>query len=280
MARLRAHDNRRHGPGFTLIELLVVVAIISILIAILMPSLSGAREQSRATVCLSNLKQIGTMAGIYAAENSDYTVPAGYRSLSNANANNESWPTILTYVGYLPRTPIQSTSDPIYQRSALFCPAGLPQLNTTGANPSSPLDATGALGDRRHSVNLDSTIWTDSWYGINGVTDSFSSRPFPCHRIPDTNNSSDYSLYKVSSLPYTSELVFLFDGYYMNLRTSAARINARHIRQTKTNVLMFDGHAESVLRSRIPLTENPYFTDSNAIKINTQYPYPKWRLDQ
>ncbi len=43
--------------GFTLIEVLVVVAIIALLIAILLPALARAREEARAVVCLSNLKQ-------------------------------------------------------------------------------------------------------------------------------------------------------------------------------------------------------------------------------
>jgi len=55
--------------GFTLIELLVVVAIIALLIAILMPSLSRARQQAKNTVCMSSLKQIGTALTTYAAQN-------------------------------------------------------------------------------------------------------------------------------------------------------------------------------------------------------------------
>jgi len=48
-----------------LIELLIVIAIIAILAAILFPVFSRAREQSRKTVCLSNLHQIGLAFASY-----------------------------------------------------------------------------------------------------------------------------------------------------------------------------------------------------------------------
>lgn len=69
------------GRAFTLIEILVVVAIIALLIAVLLPSLSRARANTRAVICSSNLHQFALAFHMYQGENRDF-VPRGGTQVS------------------------------------------------------------------------------------------------------------------------------------------------------------------------------------------------------
>ncbi|RKY21475.1 MAG: hypothetical protein DRP62_07950 [Planctomycetota bacterium] len=68
------NTNRKIVCGFTLVELLVVISIIALLLSILLPSLQKVREQAKALVCNTRLKDIGTVFNLYVAD-SDGALP-------------------------------------------------------------------------------------------------------------------------------------------------------------------------------------------------------------
>jgi prepilin-type processing-associated H-X9-DG protein len=57
------------------VELLVVIGIIAVLVGIILPALSRAREASYTTQCLSNLRQVGLYLNLYANENKGFLPP-------------------------------------------------------------------------------------------------------------------------------------------------------------------------------------------------------------
>jgi prepilin-type N-terminal cleavage/methylation domain-containing protein len=86
--RMVGSGNRK--IGFTLIELLVVITIISLLIGIVLPSLSQAREQSKKAVCLANLRSIGQGIHEYLNEHGDrYFFAASFPSVEHEVAQTE-----------------------------------------------------------------------------------------------------------------------------------------------------------------------------------------------
>ncbi len=70
--------------GFTLIELLVVVSIIALLVSILLPALGKAREQAKAVLCLSNVRQMSLGLRYYAEANED-------RAMTYSDDDNKYW---------------------------------------------------------------------------------------------------------------------------------------------------------------------------------------------
>ncbi len=101
--------------AFTLIEFLVVLAIISVILALLVPALVGARSASRRTCCINNMKQIELALQNYL--NSYTTLPAGsYDSTrpvtSEPGGYKVSW--IVSLLPYMEQWSLSRSFDPLY----------------------------------------------------------------------------------------------------------------------------------------------------------------------
>lgn len=84
----RSSDNRQSAisnqKSFTLLELLVVVAIITVLIAILLPAIAGARESAGRVACGTSLRQMSTAHFGHVHASIPYPPRNGAEPLGNA----------------------------------------------------------------------------------------------------------------------------------------------------------------------------------------------------
>jgi prepilin-type N-terminal cleavage/methylation domain-containing protein len=74
--------------GFTLVELLVVIGIIAVLIGILLPTLSRARDQARTVYCMSNERQLHLAILQYGQLFKNYCMPS---TAGSGSAQSYNW---------------------------------------------------------------------------------------------------------------------------------------------------------------------------------------------
>ena len=243
--KMNTNSRSAGSPGFTLIELLVVIAIISILAAMLLPALSAAKEKARSIGCMNNLRQIGLGLVMYSDDNNDALVPAEYNK-SNGAKYQEGWPTLLYNGKYL--TAEKSDSYYTVAKGAMVfrCPSSLPKVYRFG--PISRDDPEGAMAWPYTSESTGTEFKIDCWYGINGSTGNPQKWPFV--RLP-MDLERNLKPNKFSSAARVPRMPAIFDGYWIH-NGKDERVNARHGKRSRSNILFFDNSVRSYDTFKIP----------------------------
>lgn len=180
---------RRRRGGFTLIEVLTVIAVVGLLIAILVPSLSRAREQARTVVCSSRLSQLGRGLTIYANEYDDELPPGRM-----PKGNGMGW--TIPVEGGLKYRP---TFLAVMATQVGLQPFADPQIDPD------EIDQEGEQGDRQNYASelfhcTETPDWTDERNGSFGYNYQFLGNA----RITNPSNLSSFKNWPVKMSRFKS----------------------------------------------------------------------------
>lgn len=258
----------RRQTGFTLIELLVVVAIIALLISILLPSMSRAKDQAREVVCKHNLKQL-YMGYVYYAEEWNQTFPhydgwlwSGYDAGKIWEQNHPNDPgTGLLATGqifqYLNEPGVYMCPSDDGEREVNSYSIGAPGDNGVG---ETAIHSYVRLQDVHYHVPIPSGQQADQWGCTPYLSpDDLVSGMFTNshHRLIDRKNRPSMNFNpRLPGTPIPDMLVLMYEehpgyGYGLNDGWSAYdnftgtvgdRMSLRH--REKSHVIFWDGHVE------------------------------------
>lgn len=217
----------RKCAAFTLIELLVVIAIIAILAAILFPVFAKAREQARATACLSNVRQLGTATQMYMQDNE-----GGLPTMNTAAATAAGGDNGELYAGH---QGVGDNNQLQYIRTYSYAAHLLPYTKNDGisACPSdSDVNAKGAIGQRYSSYHYRYYIGAVPLFGWGFSNFSDSDFAYPAQT-------------------YLLSEMWIFHDNRMETRGTGLGIGQRvWADSAKMNLMFLDGHAKAIQVSR------------------------------
>ena len=93
----------------------------------------------------------------------------------------------------------------------------------------------------------------------------------------------------MTQIKRSSETVLIFDGLRLwqfdgnklpKPPTDPLWISARHNKRTAANVLMADGHAQTLHVKSLPQDRQIFGEHIDPIQLSQKWPYPRWRMDQ
>lgn len=240
----------KRWTAFTLIELLVVVAIIALLIGVLIPALSRARETSRMAVCGSNVRQIALANTGYAIESRGHYVRAA-ADIFNGFGGTKRWHGQRLSAGVSP-DPLQNTFDPAIgplvdylgvDGQVKACPSFADFITDGALNAFER--GNGGYGYNRHYVGGRSDR-----YGDTPQAAAMSARQTDVHRPADTIMFTDTAFITiVGGAKQHIEYSFAEPPFFQTNpgAPSTSRANASiHFRHLdNANVAWVDGHVRS-----------------------------------
>jgi len=209
---------KRVARGFTLVELLVVIAIIALLIAILMPALSKARQQSQAVQCLSLQRQVATAVFMYSEDSRGY-LPAFQFPIKTV------WVTYPYWFQYIPA--VYFHEDP----RLMECPVD----NFT-------IDQPGYGGEYRNGYVRMYSGTPDVSFSFAQNGDMPKKASSPVYKGLSYAQGNPIPLSKVKD---SSDMAFSFETYYGAVLYFSSPISYfRFPHNGKMTVVYADGHAD------------------------------------